>query len=74
MPRKVNIRCGVISQHTDDASLLVISATVNSGLALGEERFQDQTEAIIAREARPGKPSNPQQKDIVAMHLEQYIE
>ena len=59
----------------DDASLKAIRASVNSGLALGGERFKDQVEAVLARSVRAGKPGRPKKKgDEAGMHNESNLD
>jgi putative transposase len=56
--------------HVDEVSLKAIRESVNSGFALGDERFKDQVEAVLARSVRAGKPGRPKKKDTVGMHDE----
>ena len=54
-------------QHDVDAeSLVTIREAVNSGLALGGERFKDQIEAVLARSVRAGKPGRPRKRGVEA--------
>jgi putative transposase len=47
-------------RYQDDAvSLKAIREAVNSGTALGSERFKDEIEVVIGRSIRPGKPGHP---------------
>jgi hypothetical protein len=46
----------------DEASLKAIRESVNSGTALGSERFKDEIEAMLARSVRLGTPESPRKK------------
>ena len=46
----------------DEASLKAIREAVNSGTALGSERFKDEIEATLARSVRLGTPGRPRKK------------
>ena len=48
----------------DGASLKAICEAVNSGTALGSERFKDEIEATLARSVRLGTPGRPRKKGI----------
>ncbi|HEY8037981.1 MAG TPA: transposase [Methylobacter sp.] len=48
----------------DEASLKAIRESVNSGTALGSERFKDEIEATLARSVRLGTPGRPRKKGI----------
>jgi putative transposase len=48
----------------DEASLKAIRESVNSGTALGSERFKDEIEATLARLVRLGTPGRPRKKGI----------
>jgi len=48
----------------DEASLKAIRESVNSGTALGSERFKDEIEATLARSVRLGTPGRPRKKRI----------
>lgn len=50
----------------DDVSLKAIRESVNSGLALGGERFKDQIETVLTRSVRAGKPGRPKKKGVDA--------
>ena len=50
----------------DGASLKAIREAVNSGTALGSERFKDEIEATLARSVRLGTPGRPRKKGINA--------
>jgi len=45
--------------HLDDRDLAQIRTSVNGGLVLGEERFKDEIEGVVARRVRPGKSGRP---------------
>ncbi|MCX7093304.1 MAG: hypothetical protein NTY50_07650 [Methylobacter sp.] len=47
-----------------EASLKAIRESVNSGTALGSERFKDEIEATLARSVRLGTPGRPRKKGI----------
>jgi len=49
-----------LRHQVDDESLKAIRAAVNSGTALGSERFKDEIEATLARSIRLGTPGRPQ--------------
>jgi putative transposase len=48
----------------DEASLKAIRESVNSGTALGSERFKDEIEATLARSVRLGRSGRPRKKGI----------
>ena len=50
--------------QVDEASLKAIRESVNSGTALGSERFKDEIEATLARSVRLGTPGRPRKKGI----------
>lgn len=54
--------------QVDETSLKAIREAVNSGAALGSERFKDEIEATLARSVRLGTPGRPRkQSDDVGM-------
>lgn len=50
--------------QVDEVSLKAIRQAVNSGTALGSERFKDEIEAALARSVRLGAPGRPRKKPI----------
>jgi len=48
----------------DAASLKAIRESVNSGTALGSERFKDEIETTLARSVRLGTPGRPRKQGI----------
>jgi len=45
--------------HTDENLITDIRSTVNKGLALGDERFKQEIEALCGRRVRPAKMGRP---------------
>lgn len=47
----------------DDKELAEIRTSVNGGLVLGEERFKDEIEGVVARRVRPGRGGRPRKTE-----------
>jgi putative transposase len=47
----------------DDKELAEIRISVNGGLVLGEERFKDEIEGVVARRVRPGRGGRPRKTE-----------
>lgn len=50
---------GLFESHLDDTVINNIRKATNGNYALGNERFQEEIEAVLKRRARPGKPGRP---------------
>lgn len=61
-PRQAAYRA-LFRHQVDDTSLKAIREAVNSGTALGSERFKDEIEATLARSVRLGPPGRPRKKE-----------
>ncbi len=58
-PQRQHAYRELFCHHLDDKDLAQIRTSVNGGLVLGEERFKDEIEGMVARRVRPGQSGRP---------------
>ncbi|HKJ08669.1 MAG TPA: transposase [Gammaproteobacteria bacterium] len=60
--RRHHVYRGLFSGNLDEGELHAVRDALNQELVLGREDFKDTIEAMLSRQARPGKPGRPRKE------------